>query len=228
MTEPVVTWQAVQAEVLRRIHDRVWAPGDMIPNEADLAIELGCARVTVNRALRGLADLGILDRRRKAGTRVALTPVRRATVEIPITRQEVERLGKTHAHRVIERWIGPVDAAWGLSEHDRYMHLTTLHLADGAPFLYERRVVNLAVAPMMETADLAAFSPNEWLVRHAGFTRGDIAFSAENASVEDAAHLACPNGAAVFVVRRTTFDGDRPITKVRMAYAPGFEMRTVL
>ena len=25
-------------------------------NEADLAVELGCARVTVNRALRGLAD----------------------------------------------------------------------------------------------------------------------------------------------------------------------------
>lgn len=228
MAEPAISWQAVQAEVLRRIHDRQWAPGDMIPNEADLAIELGCARVTVNRALRGLAELGILDRRRKAGTRVALTPVRRATVEIPVTRQEVERLGKVHAHAVIERRLGPVDVALGLPQHERYMHLTTVHTADGAPFLYERRVVNLLTVPALAAADLDAMSPNEWLVRNASFTRGEIAFMAENATDEDARHLRCPIGAAVFVVRRTTFDGAQPITKVRMAYAPGFEMRTVL
>lgn len=228
MADAAISWQAVQAEVLRRIHDRQWAPGDMIPNEADLAVELGCARVTVNRALRGLAELGILDRRRKAGTRVALTPVRRATVEIPVTRQEVERLGRVHAHTVIERRMGPVEPTLGLPQHDRYMHLTTVHTADGAPFLYERRVVNLLTVPALEMADLDALSPNEWLVRYARFTRGDIAFTAENATADDARYLRCEVGAAVFVVRRTTFDGDQPITKVRMAYAPGFEMRTVV
>ncbi|MEP5090001.1 MAG: winged helix-turn-helix domain-containing protein, partial [Paracoccaceae bacterium] len=78
------SWHAVQEEVLRRIKNRSWKPGELIPNEADLAIEFGCARATVNRALRALAETGILDRRRKAGTRVALHPVRKVTLEIPI------------------------------------------------------------------------------------------------------------------------------------------------
>ena len=34
-------WQSVQEEVLRRIHAREWKPGDLIPNEADLAAEFG-------------------------------------------------------------------------------------------------------------------------------------------------------------------------------------------
>ncbi len=72
------TWQSIRAEGLRRIHDGLWAPGARIPDEADLAGEFGCARATVNRALRSLAEDGFLERRRKGGTRVALTPVRKA------------------------------------------------------------------------------------------------------------------------------------------------------
>ncbi len=82
-------------EVLRRIHCRDWEPGEQIPNEADLALEFGCARATVNRALRTLAESGVLDRKRKAGTRVALHPVGKATLNIPIY---VRKLKKKARH----------------------------------------------------------------------------------------------------------------------------------
>ncbi|MEL6336872.1 MAG: GntR family transcriptional regulator, partial [Pseudomonadota bacterium] len=49
-------WQRVQDEVLRRIQSREWKPGEMIPHEAALATEFGCARTTVNRALREIAE----------------------------------------------------------------------------------------------------------------------------------------------------------------------------
>ena len=87
-------WQSVQEEGLRRIHARVWKPGDLIPNEVDLALEFGCARTTVNRALRSLAESGLLDRRRKAGTRVAAQPVAKATLDITVIRMEVEGRGQ--------------------------------------------------------------------------------------------------------------------------------------
>ena len=93
MQDAINTWQDVQREVLGRIQNRVWKPGDIIPNEVDLAKEFGCARATVNRALQAVADSGLLDRRRKAGTRVAVNPVRKATLEIPIIRQEIEQRG---------------------------------------------------------------------------------------------------------------------------------------
>jgi DNA-binding transcriptional ArsR family regulator len=56
-------WEAVRAEALRRITRRVWAPGDLIPGEAALAEEFGVSRATVSRALRALAEDGLLDRR---------------------------------------------------------------------------------------------------------------------------------------------------------------------
>jgi formimidoylglutamate deiminase len=91
VTVPAIrSWQAVQDEVRRRIAERVWRPGAFIPHEADLAREFGCARATVNRALRELAEEGLLDRRRKAGTRVAVNPIRRARFDIPVIRDEIE------------------------------------------------------------------------------------------------------------------------------------------
>ena len=69
MTTPAInSWQSVQDEVLRRIHNRIWKPGAQIPNETDLAKEFNCGRTTVNRALRELAESGILERKRKSGT----------------------------------------------------------------------------------------------------------------------------------------------------------------
>ena len=98
-------WQSVRDEVLRRIHERQWKPGDLIPNETDLASELGCGRATVNRALRELANTGLLDRRRKAGTRVALQPVARATLSIPVIRSEVEEQGRTYRYTLLSREV---------------------------------------------------------------------------------------------------------------------------
>ena len=49
-------WEAIRAEVLRRIRTRDWAPGGLIPSEEALAQEFGCARATVNRALQELAN----------------------------------------------------------------------------------------------------------------------------------------------------------------------------
>ena len=46
------SFQDVRDEVMRRIEARVWDQGALLPTEADLAEEFGCARATVNRALR--------------------------------------------------------------------------------------------------------------------------------------------------------------------------------
>ena len=82
----------VKDDIRRRIVGGDWAPGGLIPNEVELAEKFQCARATVNRALRELAEEGLLERKRKAGTRVRKSPLRRAQFEIPQVRQEIERL----------------------------------------------------------------------------------------------------------------------------------------
>ena len=223
-------WEAIRAEVLRRIDSRAWAPGALIPTEEDLAAEFGCARATVNRALRELALAGVLERRRKAGTRVATHPVRKATLDIPVTRLEVVGRGQVYSFRLLAQTkaVPPLAVAsrLGLAPGATLLHLRTLHFADAKPFLYEDRWLNPAVLPEGLPPDLAEMSINEWLVKTVAYTYGDISFSAANASPDEAAYLDVAPGAALFITERTTWAGEAPITLVRLAYGPGYRLHT--
>ena len=225
-------WEAVRDEVLRRIRARVWPPGAVIPGEEALAVEFGVARATVNRALREVAESGLLERRRKAGTRVSLLPVRKATLEIPIIRQEVEGRGESYAQRILAERLAPVPLAvalrMGLAGGVELLFLETLHLAGGRPFAHEVRWLNPAVLPGGELPDFRHISANEWLVQNVAYTIGDIAFSAESASPEEALALGIRTGDPVFVTERVTWSGEAPITFVRLLHGPGYRLRTML
>ena len=94
-------WEDIRAEVLSRIRSKAWPLGTLIPGEEALAQDFGVARATVNRALSELARAGVLERKRKAGTRVAALPVRKATLDIPVIRAEVEARGEAYGLRLL-------------------------------------------------------------------------------------------------------------------------------
>lgn len=225
-------WQSVQAEVLRRIHAREWKPGDLIPNEADLALEFGCARTTVNRALRAVAETGVLDRRRKAGTRVAMQPVAKATLTIPVIRNEIEDAGHSYDYRrMTRREIVPplsVSQAMKTTANRPLLHVCALHLADNAPHAFEDRWIDPVVVPGALEESFETISANEWLLRYAPYTHGEIMFAATSAKQEDADMLQCPAKSALFTIERITWDGAAAVTKLRLLYSPGHSMRTVL
>lgn len=223
-------WEDIRAEVLARIRSRRWPPGEIIPSEEVLAQEWGCARATVNRALRELAQAGVLERKRKAGTRVAALPVRKATLDIPVIRQEVAARGQAYSFRLLARSTAEppvaVAARLGLPAGEEMLHLQTLHLADHRPHVLEDRWLNPAAVPGLP--DFARVSANEWLVAHVAFAQGDIAFSAEPASPTEAKALSIPQGTALFITERCTWSPEAPITWVRLAHAPGYRLQTLL
>lgn len=223
-------WQSVQDEVLRRINSRMWKPGDLIPNEAELATEFGCARATVNRALQNLADSGLLDRRRKAGTRVTLHPIRKATLDIPVIRREIEGKGHTYLYSLISsQTVIPPQGIIGrmqLKPDDRLLHLVCVHMADGKPYVFENRWINPRVVPEVSGVRFIDQSPNEWLVENIPFSSGDITFSALSATKSVAEILACKESEGLFVIDRSTWRGGEAITSVRLIFAPGYQMHT--
>lgn len=225
-------WQSVQTEVLRRIHAREWKPGELIPNEADLALEFGCARTTVNRALRAVAESGLLDRRRKAGTRVAIQPIAKATVNIAVIRTEVEDRGQRYGYRRISsNLVVPpkyVQKTFTLSETRPLLHVMALHLADGAPYAIEDRWIDPSVVPTATDESFETISANEWLLKNTPYTHGEIVFSASSATREEAALLQCHDQSALFTTERITWDHDKTITQVRLLFAPGHCIQTHL
>ena len=217
-------WEDIRAEVLRRIRARDWPPGGLIPGEEALAEEFGVARATVNRALRDLAEAGVINRKKRAGTRVAELPVRRARLEIPVIRLDVLSRGQAYDFDLLtDRLVAapvPVTARLGLPEATRMRHLETLHLAGGRPYVLESRWLNPAALPT-PAPDFATISANEWLVTHISLVSGDIAFTAEPASPREAEVLGVAPGTALLVAERTTHGTAGPVTLVRLAHAPG-------
>jgi GntR family transcriptional regulator, histidine utilization repressor len=226
-----VTWQSVRAEALRRIRTREWPPGALIPKEAEIAEEMGCARATVNRALRDLAEAGYLDRRRKGGTRVTETPVRRAVFDIAIIRREVEQSGASYGYVLLvdrmERLPEDLAAMLDQPRGTRWRRVIALHSAGRRPFCLEDRWLNPDLVPQ-ERADFTASSANEWLVRNVPFTGGELSFQARKADTALASRLGCARGSAVFAVERITRTDDAPVTAVTLTYAPGYQLTTTL
>lgn len=229
---PLRTWQEIESEVRRRIRERVWPPGSTIPTEAALADEFGCARATVNRALQAVADSGLLDRKRKAGTRVTRHPVRKATFSIPLIRQEIEERGVTYSHQLLTSEVKPpptsIRLALRLDGGVDALHLEALHMAGNDPYLFEDRWINMKTVPDILQADLARTNANEWLVTHAPFTHAEIAVLAYPAGTKIAGHLRADPGAALLALERQTFDQERTITWVRLTFHPGYRLETRL
>ncbi len=224
-----VTWQKVRDHALAQIQARQWAPGSLIPNEEALAQSLGCSRTTVNRAWRALAEDGWLERRRKAGTRVAVAPERRARLAIPVIRQEVEAEGETFSHVIISRRIElpttEVTKALNVAPYARGLQIRTLYQASGQPYALEDRWIHLQAAPEIEHAALEDISPNEWLVSNARFSGGNLSYAASTASQEIAHLLGCAAGEALMVLERQTFGPEWPVTFVTLHYAPGYTLK---
>lgn len=159
------SFRDVKAEILRRITERIWGPGSLLPGEIELAESFGVARATVNRAMRELTDDGILERRRKAGTRVRPSPLRAARFEIPLVRAEIEATGASYRYTLLSRAEGAAPdwlrARMGLARRTRVLHLTCLHSASGQPYQHEDRWINLVALPAARDQPFEATGPNE-------------------------------------------------------------------
>ncbi|MFV0514397.1 MAG: GntR family transcriptional regulator [Jhaorihella sp.] len=220
----------VKADILDKITSGVWAPGSLIPNEVELAETYECARATVNRAVRELADAGMVERRRKAGTRVRMAPVRQARFDIPLVRKEIEDQGAAYRYSLVHREVLPAPdwlrARLKLTGKADALHLVCMHFGDGIPYQFEDRWISLDILPQARDADFSRSGPNEWLVGAIPFSDAEISFLAVPADETLAAHLDCNPGDALFQTERSTWWQGRAITFVRLYFRRGHRMTT--
>lgn len=175
-----------------------------------------------------MARAGLVVRKRRAGTTVALHPVREARLVIPLIRQEIEAGGATYCYTLLSRRVTVAPALTcerlGLPPRTPLLRVQCLHTADDTPYQYEDRWINPAAVPSAVEAPFESTSPNEWLVHNAPFTRAAFHYLAEQPSKRAARVLHIDETKAVFVAERVTWLREKPITFVRLAHRPGYRM----
>lgn len=231
----MMTWQAVQSEVLSRIRSGQWAPGALIPTETTLAAEFGCARATINRALTSLAESGLLERRRKVGTRVAQHPPRQSTLPKIFMRNEIETQGAAYGYQLISRdfSLPPEQVARrlimgrGLPANETHV----VFFAGDTAHCCEQRWVNPEAAPDFARADLIETAPYEWLASHVAINHGTMVISAVNTAIlPDFVGQAfdVPAGAPILMIEQINWADATAVTVSRQYFREGYTLNSAI
>ncbi|NRG17466.1 UTRA domain-containing protein [Rhizobiales bacterium] len=221
-------YKRIKADILAQVRSGKLRPGTTIPGEVELAEGYGCARMTVNRAIRELAGEGVLERRKRAGTRVAPFSGHSALLDIPRIDQEISKLGCKVGYRLIRRREEPargdIARALEVAEGAPVLAIVCLHLADGTPFQLEKRWISLAAAPGARGEPFERQGPNQWLLDNVPWSSVEHEVAAIAAEAADARALGLSPGAPVLQITRVTRDGARAITLARLLH-PGESYR---
>ena len=214
----------ILGDIEGRILSGALPPGARIATEHELAASYGCSRMTVAKVLTQLANAGLVERRRKAGTFVRQPSSQAAVLEIHDIKAEVLAQGQPYRFEVVARTVRGGDrrdaAFLGQKTSVQLLEITCRHFAGRKVFCLEERLINLKAVPGAEAESFADVSPGRWLLDTVPWTEAEHRIRAAGASRAEAARLDTAAGAPCLVVERRTWRGKTPITHVRLVY-PG-------
>lgn len=217
-------YEQVKAWIRGHIASGAWKPGDAVPSEAALMERFAVSRMTANRALRELANEGLVTRVQGSGTRVAELHRISSRLVIRDIHEEVIERGHVHGARVLlaaEEQAGPeVAGSLGLRRGARVFHTVLVHLENGVPIQYEDRYVNPAAAPDYLRTDFSRESPTLHLLQHAPLTEASYCIEACLPTAEEAKQLAIRRSEPCLAMKRRTVSGGNVASVARLLY-PG-------
>jgi GntR family transcriptional regulator len=149
-----------QRETRERVLDIIesLSPGDSIPSERQLSVDLGVSRLTVRAALDDLVREGYLVRRRGAGTFVSEPKVAKGVGTVTSFSDDMRERGMTPASRTLDLQVVPAGARLGrilhVSPSEPVAVIKRLRLADGDPMAIELLHVRQSLVPDLTASDL--------------------------------------------------------------------------
>ena len=222
-------YRRVKAYILERIGTGFWAPRDRVPSENELVREFGVARMTVNRAVRELAQEGFLTRVKGGGTYVADRRSHGHLLRIRNIADEIAERGGRHSATVLE--LGTVAAdeaasqAFGIAPGEPLFHSAIVHHEDGRPIQLEERLVAPAVAPDYLQQDFTLRTPYDYLIAAAPLAEAEHIVRAVVPTARIRRLLDMRAGEPSLLIRRRTWTGETVASTAQLHHpADRFEL----
>ena len=201
-----------------------WAPGALMPSEAELVAQFAVSRMTVNRALRELQSEGLVQRTQGVGTFAA--PLHRvsSTLTIRDIHEEIESRGHRHEAQVhvlrSEKAAPALAGQLGVDAGAPVFHSLIVHRENGVALQCEDRYVNPACAPDYLAQDFTRTTPTHHLFEVTALWRAQYSIESARPTAQEAALLGIAPDEPCLVVTRRTFSHDAVITLARLVH-PG-------
>ncbi|WP_187970795.1 GntR family transcriptional regulator [Aquibium microcysteis] len=212
----------VRDQLVRRLIDGEWQPGQHIPSEIELAREIGVSQGTIRKALDAMTAENLLIRRQGRGTFVARPEESRILFQFF---RLVPDDGKPRFpdSAILDRRPAAATAAevdsLGLSAGDRVWRVERVRTLDGAPLLVE--TLTLPDARVPGFGDLEAIPNNVYGLysERWGITIGRASerLKAIAATETDAAALGCAPGTPLLAVTRIALDLENKPVELRVS-----------
>jgi GntR family transcriptional regulator len=209
-------YRQVREMFVRRIADHEWSPGEALPNEQALAVEIGVSQGTVRKALDSLAAENLIIRRQGKGTYIAeVTPAESLFKFFRLSRPGGKRLTPASATAVTRRRKATKHecARLALEPHAPVIEITRVRRIDNAPAVLETIVVPTETFPGLDKRPIPntvyALYQSEYGVN---VLSTDEELKAVIANTNDARALDLPKGTPLLEIERTAFDiNGRPV-----------------
>jgi GntR family histidine utilization transcriptional repressor len=212
----------IQSDIEGNILSGAWQPGHRLPFELELARQYACSRMTVNKALNGLARAGLIERRRKSGSFVARPHSQSAVLEIRDIRSDVVSLGLEYGYELLSRKTRAANAddkaRLAAAALKTVLQLECRHLAAGKPFCSEQRLIALDTVPEASDESFKDLAPGPWLLDRVPWSSAQHVIRAVGADARLAAILGLKEGAPCLCVERRTMLDGAPVTHVRLVW----------
>ena len=216
--------QAIRDDIARG----ALAPGARVPSEHQLVERFAVSRMTANRALRDLAQEGLIIRTAGSGSFVAEQRLEISLLVVPDIAAEITASGRAYSARVIEALAisapKKMADALGLESGARVFRSLIVHSADQQPMQVEDRLVNPAFAPHYLAQDFTRSTPNSYLTAIGRIEEVEQTIEAVAADTRLAGLLGIPRHSPCLTVTRRTWSHGMTATRVTLT-SPGQSWR---
>ncbi|EJL74106.1 histidine utilization repressor [Variovorax sp. CF313] len=211
--------EQIKAYVTQGILDGTWPPGQRLPSELELVAQFGVSRMTVNKALRELANAGRIVRVAGVGTFVAEEKPQSTLLQIASIASEIRARGHDHQWRCLSRErvaAAPDVAVWlSMLPGQSIFHMRSVHFENEVPIQLEDRYVNPKMVPDFLDQDFSNTTPGEYLLSSVQADLVEHVVDAVMPTTEQARILEMKTTEPCLQLTRRTWSRDVPVTWVR-------------
>lgn len=163
-SNPTPLYQQLRRSMRDAIEQDRLSADDALPAERDIAIDLGVSRITVRKAIDGLVEEGLLDRRHGAGTFVA-SRIQKNIAALSSFSEDIASRGwqsRSEWLSKTESQLTPSEAlALGLPPGLAVYRFDRLRHAGDTPLAIEHAIVPASCLPSIDSVDTSLYAALE-------------------------------------------------------------------